>query len=327
MPTLSPQISIKERDTKDDILEPLMPQLNMNTKDEAAVLSLDLTCLSTYQENELANKLSHVACRDDSELVDPFSDREASVSDFENNKFVRNMHLTKHAKVGTLQKTLIPVMSGNEQNSSANCSLVVENSPVGNISGSLIEISLAKRKYQESSPEIAVNSHLNDKRKRTSSQTAEEEEELINEIQQQVSLEQKLYERFKQEQEDRLLALQLQKEMDKEQKTPNRKKGSPDEYRLRPKTSQSEYPSPVSCKVLQNSQPPQKKTEAGQHKHHRSSPNENSKHSNKRQLKSPGIKGGNVLNCVLNSSDSKEAELLPNKQKTILQMFKRSVAK
>ncbi|XP_015271577.1 PREDICTED: E3 ubiquitin-protein ligase RNF168 [Gekko japonicus] len=330
MPTLIPQISIKDRDNKDDFLEPLKPQLNMYTKDETTTLSLDLTYLSTYQGNELANELSHVACRDDTELVSPFSNREPAVSNFENNKFVRNMHLTKPAKDGTLQKTLISVISGNQQNSSsADCSLVMENSPVGNInpSGSLIEISLAKRKCQESSPEAAVNSHLKDKRRRTFCHTAEEEEEEMNEIQQQTSLEQKFYERFKQEQEDRLLALKLQKEMDKEEKTPNRKKGSPDEYHLRPKTSQSGSASPVSCKLLQNSQPPNKKTEADQRKHRRSSPNENSKLSNKRQPKSPGIKGGKVLNCVLNSSDSKEAELLPNKQKTILQMFKRSAAK
>ncbi|XP_060098101.1 E3 ubiquitin-protein ligase RNF168 [Heteronotia binoei] len=330
MPTLTPQISIKERDTKDYFLKPLMPQLNMYSKDEATTLSLDLTCLSTYQGNEFANKLSHVACRDDSELVGPFSNRKAAASNFENNKFVRNMHLTNPAKVGTLQKTLISVISGNQQNnSSTNCSVVVENSPVENISPSrsLIEISLAKRKYQEPSPEAAaVNSHLMDKRRRTFSQTAEEEEEEMNEIQQQVSLEQKFYERFKQEQEDRLLALTLQKEIDKEEKTPNRKKGSPDEYHLRPKTSQSENASPVSCKLLKNSQPTNK-TKADQCKHRRSSPKEKSKPCNKRQSKSPGIKEGNVLNCALTSTDSKEAELPPNKQKTILQMFKRSAAK
>ncbi|XP_077205190.1 E3 ubiquitin-protein ligase RNF168 [Paroedura picta] len=326
MPTLTPQISVEERDTKDCFLEPLMPQLNMYTKGEATTLSLDLTCLSTYQGNELADQLPCVSSRE-SELVRPISSREAVVSDFENNKFITNTHLTKHAKVGTLQKTLISVISGNQQNSStsANCSLVMENSQVGNInpSGSLIEI--AKRKYQVSSPEAAVNSPSKDKRRRTFSQTEEEED--MNEVQQQMNLEQKCYERFKQEQEDRLLALKLQKEMDKEEKTPNRKKGSPDEYHLRPKTSQSENASPVSCRMLQNSQPPTKKTKADQRKHRRSSPNENSKPANKRQPKSPGINGGNTLNNVLNNSDLKEAELLPNKQKTILQMFKRSTAK
>lgn len=329
MPTLTPQKSI-ERDTKDWFLEPLMPQLNMYVKNEDTTLSLNLTCFSTYQENELADKLPHVACRNDSELVSPLSNEEAAVSDFENHKFISNTHLTKHAKVGTFQNTLISVLSGNQQDSnSANCSLVVENSPDRNIdpSRSPIEISLAKRKYQESSPEVVVNSHLKDKKRRTFPQTAEEEKEKMNEIQQQMSLEQQLYERFRQEQEDRLLAVKLQKEMDKEEKTPNRKKGSPDEYHLRPKTLQSENASPVACKLLQNSQPANKKTEADQRRHRRSFINENSKPSKKRQPKSPAIKGGNVSNCALKSPDSKEAELLPNKQKTILQMFKRSAAK
>nr|XP_056705291.1 E3 ubiquitin-protein ligase RNF168 [Euleptes europaea] len=328
MPTLTPQILAMETETKDSFLEPLLPQLNICTKDETTTLSLDLTCLSTCQGNELAGTLSTVARRDNSEQVGPFSKREAAVSDFENDKFVGNMDLAKDAKVGTLKKTLISVMSGNQQNSChTNCNLVMENSPVGNInpSRSLIEISLAKRKSQESSPEAAVNSHLKDKRRKTLSQTSEDKEEM-NEIQQQMSLEQKCYERFKQEQQDKLLALKLQKEMDKEEKILNRKKGSPDEYHLRPKTSQSEHASPVSCKLLQNTQPPSKKTEADQRKHRRSSRNENSKPSNKRQPKPPGIKG-NVLNSVLNSSDSKEVELLSNKQKTILQMFKRSATK
>ncbi|XP_054840003.1 E3 ubiquitin-protein ligase RNF168 [Eublepharis macularius] len=327
MPILTPEITIKESDTKVTFLDPLIPQLNVYTKDEATTLGLDLTCLSTYRGNELASKLSSVTCKEDSRLVDPFSKREAAVSDFENDTLIENMHLSKHAKLGTCQKIQISVISGNQQNSgTAACNLMVENHPVGNInhSGSLNEISLSKRKSQESSPETAANSHLKDKRRRTFSETTEEE---MNEIEQQMGLEQKFYERLKQEQQDRLLALKLQKEMDKEEKTLNRKKGSPDEYHLRPKTSQSEHESPVSCKLSKNSKPPNKKTEVDQRKLRRSSQNENCKPPNKHQPKPLGIKGGNVLNCVLNSSDSKEAELLPNKQKTILQMFKRSVTK
>ncbi|XP_048361359.1 E3 ubiquitin-protein ligase RNF168 [Sphaerodactylus townsendi] len=327
MPTLTPQMLVKERD-KDSFLEPLMPQLNICTKDETSPLSLDLTCRSTYQGNELANTFCSVACKDDSEPMGTLSKREASVSDLENDKSVGNTGLIIHSKVGTLKKTLSSVMSGNQQNSGkAHCSLEVENNSAGNInsSRSLIEISLAKRKSQESSPEAAVSPHLRNKRRKTFSQTAEEDEEEVNGIQQQMNLEQQFYERLKQEQQDRLLALQLQKKMDKEEKMMNRKKGSPDEYHLRPQTSQSECASPVSCK--QGAQPPSKKTEANRSKHHRSSQNENSKPSNKRQPKSPGIKRGKSLNCVLKSSDSKEPELLPTKQKTILQMLKRSARK
>uniref|UniRef100_H3AFK9 RING-type E3 ubiquitin transferase n=1 Tax=Latimeria chalumnae TaxID=7897 RepID=H3AFK9_LATCH len=47
--------------------------------------------------------------------------------------------------------------------------------------------------------------------------------------------EKQLYEKHKQEEEDWQLALKIQKKMDQELKNVNRKKGSPDEYLLRPK--------------------------------------------------------------------------------------------
>ncbi|XP_053163427.1 E3 ubiquitin-protein ligase RNF168 isoform X3 [Hemicordylus capensis] len=228
------------------------------------------------------------------------------------------------------EETLISATSDNQKNSSiATCDLVkvLEINPVENKdhSGSPITKGITKRKSQDS-PETAMDSCLNDKRRKTSLQSDEDEEEF--DIQKQMSLEQQLYERYKQEEEDRRLALKLQKEIDKEQKTTNRKKGSPDEYHLRPKTSPSATESsPVrkSCKLSNNSMPPNSQTEAGQHKLRRASHNENWKPSHKLRTKSPGVKEGNVLNCVLNSS--KNAELLPNRQKTILQMFKKSSSK
>ncbi|XP_034989087.1 E3 ubiquitin-protein ligase RNF168 [Zootoca vivipara] len=179
------------------------------------------------------------------------------------------------------------------------------------------------RTSQESFPEAAADSYLNDKRKRIFSQTDDEEE--MDDIERQISLEQQFYERQKQEEEDRRLALKLQREMYKEQNMLNRQKGSPDEYHLRPTTSQSVKESPVARKrsrLSKNSKSSNSPLETDKRKLHRNSHNENWKPSNQLQAKSPSVKGGNVLNCV-NSSNSKDAEVLSSKQTTILQMFKR----
>jgi hypothetical protein len=50
-------------------------------------------------------------------------------------------------------------------------------------------------------------------------------------------LEHLIFEKHKQEKQDRLFALQLQKQLDKEEMRPNRQKGSPDEYQLRSTSS------------------------------------------------------------------------------------------
>ncbi|XP_053163426.1 E3 ubiquitin-protein ligase RNF168 isoform X2 [Hemicordylus capensis] len=330
MPTLSPQMINEVRNTKESFLDSPMPQLNICTKIESSPLGRDLSCFSSHQVNELANELSSIGHREDPATESSFSKRGVAGSDFKNGNFIRNTHLAKHAKINSFQETLISATSDNQKNSSiATCDLVkvLEINPVENKdhSGSPITKGITKRKSQDS-PETAMDSCLNDKRRKTSLQSDEDEEEF--DIQKQMSLEQQLYERYKQEEEDRRLALKLQKEIDKEQKTTNRKKGSPDEYHLRPKTSPSATESsPVrkSCKLSNNSMPPNSQTEAGQHKLRRASHNENWKPSHKLRTKSPGVKEGNVLNCVLNSS--KNAELLPNRQKTILQMFKKSSSK
>ncbi|KAM8953209.1 E3 ubiquitin-protein ligase RNF168 [Pelodytes ibericus] len=59
-----------------------------------------------------------------------------------------------------------------------------------------------------------------------------------------------LFDRRQQEERDRLLALQLQKELDKEMRQVSRKKGSPDEYQLRPNrgNEQADYQNTTALK-------------------------------------------------------------------------------
>ncbi|XP_062988366.1 E3 ubiquitin-protein ligase RNF168 [Elgaria multicarinata webbii] len=326
MPTLSPQKISEIRNTEDPSLEPSIPHLNICTTAKSSLLTLDISSSSRYLVNELADELSEVTHRGNCESECFFSKRDATAYDFKSDSFTENMHLTKHAKISTPQETLISVIACNQQDSNiATCdqaklmtSSRIERKPHN---GFLITKDIPKRKSQASSPE-AADSYLNDKRRRTFSQNEEEEE--MNDIQKQINLEKQLYERHKQEEEDRCLALKLQKEIDKEQKTLNRKKGSPDEYHLRPTTSQSVKESPPfrKRKLSENLKPTNNQSKIDQRKLRRSSHNENGKPSDKLQTKL-SVKGGNVLNCVINSSDSKDTELMPNKQKTILQMFKR----
>ncbi|NXI98969.1 RN168 ligase, partial [Psophia crepitans] len=188
-----------------------------------------------------------------------------------------------------------------------------------------------KRKSVEPPAEAVVDSCVLDKRRRTLPDSSEDQGELINyfNLQMQKAFEQELYERRMQEEQDRLLALQLQKQINKEERTLNRQKGSPDEYLLRTKPPQSVKGSPArkgSSKVAKDSKVPKKQAETNHRKTRRGSCNENWQSPTRVRMKPPSIKGGKVLNCVVNTSDANDICSLPkNKQKTILQMFKSSV--
>ncbi|NXO54476.1 RN168 ligase, partial [Aramus guarauna] len=188
-----------------------------------------------------------------------------------------------------------------------------------------------KRKSVEPPAEAVVDSCVLDKRRRTFPESLEDQEEQINyfNLQMQKAFEQELYERRMQEEQDRLLALQLQKQINKEERTLNRQKGSPDEYHLRTKPPQPVKGSPArkaSSKMAKDSKVPKKQAETNHRKTRRGSCNENWQSPTRVRVKSPGIKGGKVLNCVVNTSDANDICSLPkNKQKTILQMFKSSV--
>lgn len=301
MPELSPQADIGEE--RNPTLEPPMSQIGLVAINTFKTHSWDPSHLSTSPVNDLTS-------------VPHMEDLET----FKNDTITRNRHLTHYSKINTLQEMSASVLIGNNQqdgSSTATCDLV-GNVPVKNKNHSdpLITKENTKRKSQAFLSEATMDSYLNDKRRTTFSQTAEE----VADRQQQLFLEEQFNERYNQEKQDRLLALKLQKEMDKEQKTLNRKKGSPNEYQLRPQTSQSVKEFPNVRKHCKRSKPLNNHTEREQYNLRRGSLNENRK-PKKFQTKLPGGKGS-VL-----SSDSKDAELLPDKQKTILQMFKRSATK
>uniref|UniRef100_A0A8C5QL72 RING-type E3 ubiquitin transferase n=1 Tax=Leptobrachium leishanense TaxID=445787 RepID=A0A8C5QL72_9ANUR len=121
-----------------------------------------------------------------------------------------------------------------------------------------------------------------------------------------------------QEEKDRLLALQLQKEMDKEMKQVIRNKGSPDAYQLRPKRGndqQDQGTTPIKEEESKTNTPQAKaaRSKSG------SSPDEN----NKPQRKKPRTPVDQP-----NPSVKKVKVLWPsNKQQTILQLFQKSSGK
>ncbi|NWY58706.1 RN168 ligase, partial [Chionis minor] len=189
-----------------------------------------------------------------------------------------------------------------------------------------------KRKSLEPLAGVVVDLCMLDKRRRTFPESLEDQGEQINDfnLQMQKAFEQEFYERRMQEEQDRLLALQLQKQIDKEERTLNRQKGSPDEYLLRTKPPRCVKDSPArkgSSKSAKESKVPKKQAETNHRKTRKSSCNENWQSPTRVRMKSPTTKGGKVLNCVVNTSDTNDICSLPkNKQKTILQMFKSPVA-
>ncbi|XP_052014357.1 E3 ubiquitin-protein ligase RNF168 [Apodemus sylvaticus] len=97
-----------------------------------------------------------------------------------------------------------------------------------------VEKEISESESQESVFEEVLDPCFSAKRRKIlfKSSSGEEETE-VNFTQKLIDLEHMLFERHKQEEQDRLLALQLQKEADREQMMPNRQKGSPDQYQLR----------------------------------------------------------------------------------------------
>ncbi|NWZ64931.1 RN168 ligase, partial [Acrocephalus arundinaceus] len=188
-----------------------------------------------------------------------------------------------------------------------------------------------KRKLLEAPSDAMIDLGVLDKRRRTFSESVEDQGEQMNDfiLQTQRAFEQEFYERRRQEEQDRLLALQLQKELDKEERILNRQKGSPDEYLLRTKPPRFVKDSSArkgSSKVAKDSKGSKTQAETN-HKIRKGSCNENWQSPARVRVKSPGIKEGKVLNCVVNTSDTNDICSLPkNKQKTILQMFKSPVA-
>ncbi|XP_071070817.1 E3 ubiquitin-protein ligase RNF168 [Dasypus novemcinctus] len=191
----------------------------------------------------------------------------------------------------------------------------------------LISNDISKRKIQESSLEAVRDSCFSTKRRKIFPKaSSEQEEKEINFTQKLIELEHLLFERHKQEEQDRLLALQLQKEVDKEQMKPNRQKGSPDEYQLR---ATSSSPDKLLSEQRNNSKDRnfKRQTDKEHSKPRRGSKDENWQSSFKVQLKhSVNVNGRRVPNSTKdNCNVSKGVRSLQpsSSQKSIFQMFQR----
>ncbi|KFP31868.1 E3 ubiquitin-protein ligase RNF168, partial [Colius striatus] len=187
-----------------------------------------------------------------------------------------------------------------------------------------------KRKSLEPPAEAAIDMCALDKRRRTFPEALEDQGEQVGDfnVQMQKAFEQEFYERRQQEEQDRLLALQLQKQLN-EESTLNRQKGSPDEYLLRtqrPQAGKNSLAQKGTSKTAKDSKVPKKQAEAHARKARKGSCDENWQSPTRVHVKSPGTKGGKVLNCVVNTSDTSDICSLPKaQQKTLLQMFKSPV--
>ncbi|XP_023560492.1 E3 ubiquitin-protein ligase RNF168 isoform X2 [Octodon degus] len=108
------------------------------------------------------------------------------------------------------------------------CTVETENEE----SGLLLIDDVSKRKHQEPASEAARDPSCSAKRRKMFPRSYTDEETERNFTQKLIDLEHQLFERHKQEEEDRLLALQLQEEEEKQRK-PSWQKGYRDQYELR----------------------------------------------------------------------------------------------
>ncbi|KFQ00463.1 E3 ubiquitin-protein ligase RNF168, partial [Leptosomus discolor] len=300
MPTLSPQLTgvTKDSGAKDSFLEWCMTYFSASASEETAAVKQEETQGPNCLGDEVPNALHGIAKGEGSrtDLCRSKGEGDGIESDSGSLTHVESLNHENSAETERLQNT-----------------------------------EMLKRKSLEPPAEAVVDLCVLDKRRRTCPESLEDQGEQINgfDLQMQKAFEQVFYERRVQEEQDRLLALQLQKQMDKEERTLNRQKGSPDEYLLRTKPSQSMKDSSArkrGSKMAKDSKVQKTQAETNHRKARKGSGNENWQSPTRVRMKSLGIKGGKVLNCVVNTSDANDICSLPkNKQKTILQMFKSSV--
>ncbi|NXG50785.1 RN168 ligase, partial [Psilopogon haemacephalus] len=332
MPTLSPQQPsvIKDSSAKDSFLESCMNYFSAS--EEAATVKQEKTPKSDCPGDDVQDVLHGITEGEGSTTVlcrstedDGIKSESCSLTHGESIN-----HENPAETSACIQSAAKPVMSDSK---SVTCDVMkaARCSDKEKTEGLQNTKETSKRKSLEPPAEAVVDLCVVDKRRRTFPESLEDQGEQINyfNLQMQKAFEQELQERRMQEEQDRLLALQLQKQINKEEGTLNRQKGSPDEYLLRTKSHQSvKDPSARkgSCKMTRDSKVQKNQAEATHRKTRRSSCNENWQTPTKARVKLPSIKGGKVLNCVVNTSDTTDLCSLPkNKQKTILQMFKSSV--
>ncbi|XP_020032065.2 E3 ubiquitin-protein ligase RNF168 [Castor canadensis] len=188
----------------------------------------------------------------------------------------------------------------------------------------LISKDTSTRKNEESLFEAVRDTCFPTKRRKMYPKSSSDQEETEKKFTQKlIDLEHLLFERRKQEEQDRLLALQLQKEVDKEQLTPNRQKGSPDEYQLRT----SSPPDILLNGQRKNSKDRNFKKQTGtEHSRpQRGSRDENWQPAFKTQLKH-SVNGRKMPSSTRNNCNVTKStySLQPsNSQKSIFQMFQR----
>ncbi|XP_009283262.1 PREDICTED: E3 ubiquitin-protein ligase RNF168 [Aptenodytes forsteri] len=336
MPTLSPQLTgvIKDSSAKDSFLESCMNYFSASASGETATVKQE----KTPEPNGLGDvpdALHGIAKGEGSRTPlrrSKGEDDGIESSDSGSLTHVESINLENSAETCTcIQSATNSVVSDSK---SVTCDLikVARHSDEEKPERLQNTKEIPKRKSLESPAEAVVDLCVLGKRRRTSPESLEDQGEQINDfnLQMQKAFEQEFYERRMQEEQDRLLALQLQKQINKEERTLNRQKGSPDEYLLRTKPPQSVKDSPArkgSSKMAKDSKVPKNQAETNHRKTRKGSCNENWQSPTRVRMKSPSTKGGKVLNCVVNTSDASDICSLPkNKQKTILQMFKSSVA-
>ncbi|NXY50773.1 RN168 ligase, partial [Ceuthmochares aereus] len=299
MPTLSPQLTSVNKDSsaKDSFLESCMNYFSASVSEETAAARQEKTVGLNCLGDEVPDVLRGIAEGEGSVTVVHGSKGEDDGIESDGGSLTR--------VVGRLDEEEPETLPNSKE--------------------------ISKRKSLEPPAEAVADLCVLDKRRRTLPEGSEDQGEQINDVnlEMQRTFEQVLYERHVQEEQDRLLALQLQKEIEKEERTPNRQKGSPDEYLLRTKARQAVKDSPArkgSSKMAKTSKGPKKQAETNHRKSWKGSCDENWQPPTRVRTKSPGSKGGKVLNCMVNTSDSNDICSLPKKkQKTILQMFQSSI--
>lgn len=335
MPTLSPQLTgvVKDSSAVDLFLESCMNYFSTSALGETTAVKQGNTPGTNCVGDEIPDAFHGITKGEGSATVlRSKGEDDGTESDSGSLTHVESINLENSAEPRTcIQSTANSVVS---DNTSVVCDLmkVARHSDEEKPESLQNTKEIPKRKLLEPPAEAVVDFCVLDKRRRTFPESLEEQGEQMNDfnLQMQKAFEQEFYERRMQEEQDRLLALQLQKQINKEERTLNRQKGSPDQYLLRTKPPQSVKDSPArkgSSKVAKDAKVPKNQAEANHHKTRRGSCNENWQSPTRVRMKSPSIKGGKVLNCVVNTSDANDICTLPkNKQKTILQMFKSPVA-
>ncbi|NWU97544.1 RN168 ligase, partial [Upupa epops] len=296
MPSLSPQLTsaMKDSSAKDLFLESCMNYLRASASGEMAAAKQEKTQETNCLGNEVVGALDGITDGEGSRpiLHGSKEKNDGIQSDCGSLTHVENTGLENSAETFTSNSKEIP-----------------------------------KTMSLEPSAEAVLDLDMLGKRKNFPG-SLEDQGEQVNYFNLQKAFEQEFYERRMQEEQDRLLALQLQKQINKEEKTVNRQKGSPDEYFLRTKESQSEIDSSARNGIsnsAKDSKVQKKQCETYHHKTPKGSSSENWQTPTRVRMRSPSIKGRKVLNCVVNTSDANDICSLPKKkQKTIVEMFKSS---